>query len=309
VQSLLLGNVIKILKKEGFELVELVDTKPRCFDIIARKKDKILLIKVLYNIDSLKLETAEEMRKIAKLLNATPIVIGEKFKFDFLERRVVYTRYNLPVVNLATFYDYLRGELPYIYSAPGGYYVKIDAEKMRKARESIGMSIGAAAKILGVSKRTVMNYEEGGDASVEIAIKIEEIFGDVIKRIDFSEFVKNESEKEDELGEDNEVISKLREIGMSVYTVKHTPFDAISKFERREILMGLKQVREIEKRAMLIGRVSQVMCIDAAYITEREMKKKIESVAFVHKEELNCIDSPEDFISLIDEKTGRCENA
>jgi putative transcriptional regulator len=309
VQSLLLGNVIKILKKEGFELVELVDTKPRCFDIIARKKDKILLIKVLYNIDSLKLETAEEMRKIAKLLNATPIVIGEKFKFDFLERRVVYTRYNLPVVNLATFYDYLRGELPYIYSAPGGYYVKIDAEKMRKARESIGMSIGAAAKILGVSKRTVMNYEEGGDASVEIAIKIEEIFGDVIKRIDFSEFVKNESEKEDELGEDNEIISKLREIGMSVYTVKHTPFDAISKFERREILMGLKQVREIEKRAMLIGRVSQVMCIDAAYITEREMKKKIESVAFVHKEELNCIDSPEDFISLIDEKTGRCENA
>jgi putative transcriptional regulator len=212
-------------------------------------------------------------------------------------------------VNLATFYDYLRGELPYIYSAPGGYYVKIDAEKMRKARESIGMSIGAAAKILGVSKRTVMNYEEGGDASVEIAIKIEEIFGDVIKRIDFSEFVKNESEKEDELGEDNEIISKLREIGMSVYTVKHTPFDAISKFERREILMGLKQVREIEKRAMLIGRVSQVMCIDAAYITEREMKKKIESVAFVHKEELNCIDSPEDFISLIDEKTGRCENA
>jgi len=309
VQSLLLGNVIKILKKEGFELVELVDTKPRCFDVIARKKDKILLIKVLYNIDSLKLETAEEMRKIAKLLNATPIVIGEKFKFDFLERRVVYTRYNLPVVNLATFYDYLRGELPYIYSAPGGYYVKIDAEKMRKARESIGMSIGAAAKILGVSKRTVMNYEEGGDASVETAIKIEEIFGDVIKRIDFSEFVKNESEKEDELGEDNEIISKLREIGMSVYTVKHTPFDAISKFERREILMGLKQVREIEKRAMLIGRVSQVMCIDAAYITEREMKKKIESVAFVHKEELNCIDSPEDFISLIDEKTGRCENA
>ena len=308
-QSLLLGNVIKILKKEGFELVELVDTKPRCFDIIARKKDKILLIKVLYNIDSLKLETAEEMRKIAKLLNGTPIVIGEKFKFDFLERRVVYTRYNLPVVNLATFYDYLRGELPYIYSAPGGYYVKIDAEKMRKARESIGMSIGTAAKILGVSKRTVMNYEEGGDASVEIAIKLEEIFGNVIKRIDFSEFVKNENEKEDELGEDNEIISKLREIGMSVYTVKHTPFDAISKFERREILMGLKQVREIEKRAMLIGRVSQVMCIDAAYITEREMKKRIESVAFVHKEELECINSPEDFISLIDEKTGRCENA
>jgi len=307
VQSVLLGNVIKMLKKEGFEVVELVETKPRCFDVIARKDKKVLLIKVLYNVDSLKVEVAEEMRKIAKLLNAIPIVVGERFKSDFLERRVVYTRYNLPVINLATLYDYLRGELPYIYSAPGGYYVKLDAEKMRMAREAIGMSIGAAAKKLGISKRTLMNYEEGGDASLEIAIKIEELFGNVIKRIDFSEFLKEE--KVDEKGDGNEIISKLREIGISVYTVKHTPFDAISKFKKREILMGLKQVREIERRAMLIGKVSQIMCVDAAYITEKEMKKKIDSVVFVHKEELESLRTPEDFISLIDEKIERCENA
>uniref|UniRef100_A0A7J2TH58 Putative HTH-type transcriptional regulatory protein ENP88_02200 n=1 Tax=Archaeoglobus fulgidus TaxID=2234 RepID=A0A7J2TH58_ARCFL len=306
-QSVLLGNVIKMLKKEGFEVVELVETKPRCFDVIARKDKKVLLIKVLYNVDSLKVEVAEEMRKIAKLLNAIPIVVGERFKSDFLERRVVYTRYNLPVINLATLYDYLRGELPYIYSAPGGYYVKLDAEKMRMAREAIGMSIGAAAKKLGISKRTLMNYEEGGDASLEIAIKIEELFGNVIKRIDFSEFLKEE--KVDEKGDGNEIISKLREIGISVYTVKHTPFDAISKFKKREILMGLKQVREIERRAMLIGKVSQIMCVDAAYITEKEMKKKIDSVVFVHKEELESLRTPEDFISLIDEKIERCENA
>ncbi|MEM4747492.1 MAG: transcriptional regulator [Archaeoglobaceae archaeon] len=307
-QSLLLGNVIRLLRKEGYELVELVDTKPRCFDIIARKDNRTLLIKVLYNVDSLKMETAEEMRKIAKLLKAIPLVVGEKFKFDFLERRVVYTRYNLPVINLATFYDYLKGELPYIYSAPGGYYVKIDAEKMRKARETLGMSLGAAAKKLGVSKRTVMNYEEGADASVEVAIKLEELFGNVIKRIDFSEFIKDD--KVYEKGEEeNEIISKLREIGISVYTVKHTPFDAISKVEKREILIGIKQVREIEKRAMLMGKVSQIICTDAAYITEREMKKRIDSVVFVHKEELESMQSPEDFISLIDEKTGRCENA
>ncbi|MDW7990193.1 MAG: transcriptional regulator [Archaeoglobaceae archaeon] len=307
-QSILLSNVIRILKKEGYELLELVDTKPRCFDLIARKENQTLLIKVLYNVDSLRTETADEMKKIAKLLNAVAIVIGERFKSDFLERRVVYTRYNLPVINLATFYDYLKGDLPYIYSAPGGYYVRIDAEKMRRARETLGISIGLTAKKLGVSKRTVMNYEEGSDASVEVAIKLEELFGNIIKRIDFSEFLKNEEIKEGE-EEENEIIYKLREVGISVYTVKHTPFDAISKFESRGVLMGIKQVREIEKRAMLIGKVSQIMCADAAYITEKEMRKKIDSIVFVHKEELECIRSPEDFISLIDEKIGRCENA
>uniref|UniRef100_A0A7C3MBS6 Putative HTH-type transcriptional regulatory protein ENW66_01685 n=1 Tax=Archaeoglobus fulgidus TaxID=2234 RepID=A0A7C3MBS6_ARCFL len=301
-QTLLMRNVVKLLRKEGYSLLELVETKPRCFDIIAKKGEQILLIKVLYNVDSLKMETAEEMRKIAKLLNATALVIGERFKFDFLERRVVYTRYNLPVINLATFYDYLRGELPYIYSAPGGYYVKLDAEKLRKIREARGITIGDAARMLGVSKRMVKNYEEGADASVDIAVKIEEVFGDVVKKIDFSEFFSEKGEEIESEEEEDEVVGKLREIGIAIYTVKHTPFDAISKFEEREVLMGLKQVREIERRAQLIGKVSEIVNANAAYITEKELKKRVSSVVFVLKEELESLDSPEDFISLINEK-------
>jgi len=301
-QTLLMSNVVKLLRKKGYSLLELVETKPRCFDIIAKKGEQILLIKVLYNVDSLKMETAEEMRKIAKLLNATALVIGERFKFDFLERRVVYTRYNLPVINLATFYDYLRGELPYIYSAPGGYYVKLDAEKLRKIREARGITIGDAARMLGVSKRMVKNYEEGADASVDIAVKIEEVFGDVVKKIDFSEFFSEKGEEIESEEEEDEVVGKLREIGIAIYTVKHTPFDAISKFEEREVLMGLKQVREIERRAHLIGKVSEIVNANAAYITEKELKKRVSSVVFVLKEELESLDSPEDFISLINEK-------
>ncbi|MEM1579172.1 MAG: transcriptional regulator [Archaeoglobaceae archaeon] len=307
-QSLLMSTVIRLLKKEGYRLLELVDTKPRCFDLIAKRGEQILLLKVLYNVDSLKMEIAEEIKKTAKLLNAIPIVIGERFKFDFLERRVVYTRYNLPVINIATFYDYLKGNPPSVYSAPGGYYVKLDAEKIKKARESMGISIGETAKRLGVSRRSVRNYEEGADATIEIAIKIEELFGDVTRKIDFSEFVKGEQISE-KVEKGNEIIDRLREIGISVYTVKHTPFDAISKFENREILMGIKQVREIKKRAMLLDKVSQIVSVDAAYITERKFKERIGSVVFVLKEELENIFSPKDFISLIDEKTRREGNA
>ncbi|HIP58164.1 MAG TPA: transcriptional regulator, partial [Archaeoglobus profundus] len=106
-QQILVNAVIKILKKAGFKVTDVIETKPRCFDIVARKDDTVLLLKVLYNIDSLKYEMAEEMKNIAKLLKASPIIIGERFKLNYLERGVVYNRYGLPAINTATFYDFI----------------------------------------------------------------------------------------------------------------------------------------------------------------------------------------------------------
>ncbi len=303
----LIESVVKILQKAGFAVADLAETKPRCFDVVARKDDTVLLLKVLYNVDSLKPEAAEEMKKLTKILHASPIVIGERFKFDFLERGVVYTRYGLPVVNLATFYDFVvDGIHPYVYSAPGGYYVKLDSERIKKARERLGLSVGDMAKMLGVSRRTVKKYEEGTDTSLSIAAKIEEIMGTfVIKQIDLLNFVDADiNEEEKELGgEEGEIIEQLRVIGLSVYPVKQAPFDAVSQAKEDQILTGIKQVREIEKRAKLLGKISEAIDAEAAYITDKVCKKKVESVVFVLKEELYSVSNAKDFISLLREKS------
>jgi len=305
----LIESVVKILQKADFNVADLAETKPRCFDIVARKDDVVLLIKVLYNVDSLKPEAAEEMKKLTKILQASPLVIGERFKFDFLERGVVYTRYGLPVINLATFYDFvIEGIYPYVYSAPGGYYVKLDSEKIREARERLGLSVGDMAKMLGVSRRTVKKYEEGTDTTLSTATKIEEIIGTfAIKEIDLLNFVEaniNE-EEEDVEGEEGEIIEQLRVIGLSVYPVRQAPFDAVSQAKEDQILTGFKQVREIEKRAKLLGRISEAIDAEAAYITDKVCRKKVESVVFVLKEELYSVSSAKDFISLLREKS--CE--
>jgi len=306
----LLESVIKILLKAEFNVADLAETKPRCFDIVARKGDIILILKVLYNVDSLKPEAAEEMKKLTAILEASPMVVGERFKFDFLERGVVYTRYGLPVINIATFYDFIIEDIPpYIYSAPGGYYVKLDSEKIKDAREKLGISVGKMAKMLGVSRRTIKKYEEGTDTSLPIAVKIEEILGTfAIKQIDLLNFVDKNLEDEDICfeGEEGEILDQLRIIGLSVYPVKQAPFDAVSRVENRQILTGVKQVREIEKRARLLGRISEALKTKAAYITDKDCKKRVDSVIFVLKEELYSVSSPKDFISLLQEK--RSEN-
>jgi len=310
-QNLLITNIMKILDKAGYVVTDLVETKPRCFDVVARKGEHILLLKVLYNIDSFKPEMAKEMIIIAKMLNASPIVIGERYKSDYLERGVVYTRYNIPVINTATFYDLVVDSIfPLVYSAPGGYYVKLDSEKIKRARESLGMSTGDLAKLLGVSRRTVKLYEDGVDTNIENAIKLEEILGEnVVKEIDILNFVKNldlnpdmiEREKDFKESE-SEILTQLQCIGVDVVTVKHAPFDAISKADDVPVLTGIRQVREIPKRVGLIGKINRIISTMATYIVERKVKVKDDNVVILMKEELSCVSNAKDFCNLIEEK-------
>ncbi len=313
-QGLLITNVIKILDKAGYVVTDLAETKPRCFDIVARKGEIVLFLKILYNIDSFKSEMAKEMKIIARVLKASPVVIGERYKSDYLERGVVYTRYGIPVLNMATFYDMIVEDIkPLIYSAPGGYYVRLDNEKIKRAREELGMSAGELAMLLGVSRRTVMLYEEGIDTNIENAIKLEEILGEsVVREIDVLNFIENLEELEDgemyDYGEkEGEIIFNLREIGVDVIPVKHAPFDVISKPEDEPVLTGIKQVREIGKRISHMGKISEIVSKMAAYIVEREVKCRDDNVVIVMKEELNCISNPKDFYRLLYEKKDRQE--
>ncbi len=304
--TVIVESVLRILSKAGYTVTDLVETKPRCFDIVARKGDVVLLLKVLYNIESLKAETAKEMKIIAKLLKASPIVVGERYKNDYLERGVVYNRHGLPVISTATFYDFVvEGVYPVVYSSPGGYFVKIDGKRVRELREKLGFSLGDVAKFLGVSRRTVKKYEENVDASVETALKLEELLGsEVIKAIDLLDFVKDErveTVRKIEEGE-MEIVKQLECIGVKVYPIKQAPFDMVSQAEEERILTGVRRVKEIDKRATIMGRISRVLSTKAVYIVDRKVNIDVNSVAFVMKDELECLSSPKDFISLLREK-------
>ncbi|MFP3909298.1 MAG: transcriptional regulator [Halobacteriota archaeon] len=306
-QATVVDSVLRILEKSGFEVTDLVETKPRCFEIIAKKAENVLLVKVLYNIDSLKPEIAEDMKSVSILLKASPIVIGERFKFSYLDRGVVYNRYGLPVINTATLYDLIVDKIPpVIYSAPGGYYVRLDSERIREVREELGISLGVVAKELGISRRAVKKYEEGVDTSVENALKLEDILEtNVVKAIDILRFVGKEVNEQRDIGlsdEEAEIVDQLRYLGIKVYPIRHAPFDVIFKPIDELVLTGIRQVKEIEKRAFVLDKVSSTLSTDAAYIVEKSIDRDIGSVIFLVKEELDTISSSKDFVSLINEK-------
>ena len=115
----LLQNIYQLLNKEGFETSNIYDHS--CFDLVARKKLLILLLKALVNIDTLNEAHTEEIRQISKVFLASPIIVGMKSKNHILEEDIVYERHGLPAIGLETLKNMIvYDEYPEILADRGG---------------------------------------------------------------------------------------------------------------------------------------------------------------------------------------------
>jgi|Deesub1362A_J573_1020465.scaffolds.fasta_scaffold00145_45 putative transcriptional regulator len=312
-QHELLEKVQRILATGGFEVSEACFTKPRCFDLVARRERTILLLKTLYNIDALKFSTAKELRAVAKLLEGSPLVVGEKSRESRLERGVVYSRHNIPIVNLATLYDFfVRRIYPMVYSAPGGYYVSLQTEVMKEVRLAKNLSLGDLAKLVGVSRRAIKKYEDGMDATVETALRLEKVLETyLIKAIDLIDFefkeeiIVDDDEYFQNMDErEREIAESLMNIGFDVYPTPYAPFDAVSMDKHKDstILTGMKDSPKIiEKRATIIGNISKVTNKKAAYIVDDVKEAEIDGTVMVKRELLESVSNVKDFLAFLDE--------
>ncbi|HDR72312.1 MAG TPA: transcriptional regulator, partial [Methanoculleus sp.] len=135
-QERLLQMVISVLITADFEVSDRCDIRPRSFDLVSKRGDLILIIKVVSHIDSVSEDVASDLSLIAWHLRGTPLIIGERTRDAELERGAVYLRNGINAMNVATLYDDLvEGIPPLVYASPGGLYVNIDGELVRSLRE------------------------------------------------------------------------------------------------------------------------------------------------------------------------------
>src|SRR5439155_849633 len=132
------------LAKTGFFLSRPHGERGLCFDFVARRDDTLLIVKVLQNVDALNKETAHELLEVARILEASPLVVGERSGTGSLEDGVIYTRFGVSILSRRTLGEFLEeGVPPFLYSAPGGLYVRLDADALRRLREERQVSLGA----------------------------------------------------------------------------------------------------------------------------------------------------------------------
>ncbi|MCK5397167.1 MAG: helix-turn-helix domain-containing protein, partial [Thermoplasmata archaeon] len=263
-REILLKEVHELLQKNGFATSNPKDLIHAGFDIVARKDSLILIVKIAANASSINHHAVAGMMTLAQAVDGSSIIIALKAGSDPVEDGVMYTRAGIPLISPQTFYDLIvEGVPPLVYAASGGYYVNVNSEMLRKARQG-GMSLGELAEMGGVSRRTIRMYEDGMSAKLEVAIRLEEKMG--IELIIPAEPLAPMAEKPIEVEEDvaeglsRDIFLRLHQIGYSVKQANRCPFDAVTRDKRTILFTGVGQKdSDLARRARIISNLSKIL--------------------------------------------------
>jgi len=238
---MLIQKIGTMLEKRGFDHW----AYSGCFDIIAKKRRDMMLLKVLDNIDSLQESQANNLRVLSRNLGAFACLVGTHTRYERLDDDVIYTRFDVPSFTPSALEHILDGNPPHVYRAKGGFFVEVEPSKMSKAREKKGLTQEELARRVGVTKKSIYEHEHRTMKAIKETVEnIEKILKDDLTvpfnlKIEISNVSNNPK-----TGFEKSVGMDLKKIGFRVDYVYQTPFNIIAK---EEILI-LNDAEENQRR-------------------------------------------------------------
>ena len=306
----MIQEIRNTLRKTGFYLSDNINTRGMSFDIIGRRDQTLLLIKVFQNVDAFTKANADELKLIANALRGSPIIIGHRSGGGRLEEGVIYSRFGVPIISKETFVDYFEeGVPPYVFSAPGGLYVRLDEELLGKLRQHRNVSLGTLAEVAGVSRRTVQMYLDGMSATIDIALRLEEFFGEPlvipVNPFSYSKEIEQILTSWGALDPfEKHVFNKLKRLGYDVLPTVKCPFEALTTDINTLFLTGIRARNEnVEEKVAIVSSISKVTERDSVIFVEKQgIRVSIRGTPLIGKEELKKIKEREEIQDLIKER-------
>ena len=217
------------LLNKGFTIKSLTRC---CFDMIARKGSRILLVKVLADANAISDEYAEQMKNLSNYIEASPFIVAERAGSE-LEENVVYSRHGVYTLSFHTFRNSIENKLPYIISSKAGLTANISGERLKSVIEESGFSLSDLSKKIGVSRRMISNYEKGSQITIQKAEKLYDMFGhSVFEKIDI--FAQQGMPLP--AGRETTITRKYSELGFEASETRKVPFNVIARKEEDIIL-------------------------------------------------------------------------
>jgi putative transcriptional regulator len=302
------------LRTAGFDVSEKILSRPSCFDVVARRKDQLAFIKTHENIGNISMLDVLELRTLSKHLSAASVLVCEKTRHRTMEDDTIYSRYGIYAITPLTLEDItIHGNNPLVDATPGGYYVRLDGERLKQERQKRGLSVGKLAEMTGISRRTIYGYEKAmARASVSAAYKLEYVLGvPLAQGIDV--FQRSPEQDKGFLAAAKRIISthhclrsvehKLSKLNIFVAHARRAPFDFIAKSQENgvNIVGGVTDGKErnFERRVMEIVSVGKVLNVQPVVIAENERKIESNDITWVRRDELEKISDIADLRSLL----------
>ena len=253
VEKSLLAESLRLLRELGFRVSTPSESRRASLDVVARRERALVVAKAVEDVDKVSEGLSVELRKVASALSATPLLIAGRKSGEVVEEGVAYEKLGVWAVAPTTLSEAARGDGPYVYSKLGRYYVKIDGERLRAARVRRGLSLGDLARMVGVSRKAIYEYERGGmDATLEVAVRMEEVLeSSLALPVDIFTPPTARPPARDEGGRDvdpleREVMSKIRKLGFEAFHFRKAPFNIIARSRRNRLLIRVSE--RLDKR-------------------------------------------------------------
>jgi putative transcriptional regulator len=285
-------QVKEVIEKNGYLQVA-IEGVHSAVDLIAEKKDKKLLIKVVENIDSVSRDVALELCKLADFIGAQPLIIGERSKNLVLSEDLIYKRFSISCVSAKGF-EYLLDGLPQPIAAKGiGAKVRIDGTKLKEIRRINNISAEELAQKIKISKSSVYRYEHNyAYVSLEVANRINNFFK---SRLDAG---KEEVESNILYSKDNEM--QLAKTNVRALSVKRLPFNIIAKGKTNYYEIASEgDIRTLVKRAVVLKEIMETFKNNYSFFVIESDKKEIMNLPVIKKDKLYNINSEAELLEII----------
>ena len=297
-KDFLVNKIVNSLEKKEFQLF----LTSGCFDIAARK-EFLMLIKALTNIDGLVEEQAQSLKTISYFVSAYPLVVSERTNRGILSDEVIYSRFQVPVVAPGLFDNMIEEEIiPEVKAIKGKYTVVINAVYLRKKREELNLSLEKLSKQIGISKKALYEIEnQRVNPTVDTVKKLEELLG-----IDLKVPYKMERVERTYVEPKNEFQKKVSlefsRLGVDNSAVASASFEIIGK-EKTSLITGLSNnTVKIKRVVSQVKGLSSIFSSQGMFVAKRSHEQAIDGVPIVLESELPELESSKELNKLIREK-------
>ncbi|MEW6069097.1 MAG: transcriptional regulator [Candidatus Thermoplasmatota archaeon] len=303
-------EIKKILEQGNFSASEYC--RSSVFDFVARKGELLLFIKLLSNIDAMRYEIAKELKTICKFLRGVPIAISKRSGSGEIKDGTVYLRHDVLTMSERTFEELaIENVKPQVYAMPGGFYARIDIEKMKRIRRTRKISLGEVARAIGVSRKAVQLYEQGMKPEIKTALKLENFMGEtLIMPIDVSYYTREFEAISFEFNLEKleffkrAVFSRLSKLGYEVLPTFRSPFTGLTKNEREAFITCIDENEKLlAKKTRLIASISDVVKRISVFFVKKSEKKNFSGIPVIAWEDLKETTSSEEVTEIILERT------
>ncbi len=297
-RAALIDKIADDLLKEEFE----VFITQGCFDIAA-KREKLMLIKCLTNIDGLNQGQAKSLLTISYFLSGYPFVVSMRNNRSFLANDIIYSRFELPVVTPKMFENIIEEEAHTLKSAKGRHTFEIDTTMLQMRRYELKFTLEELSKLVGISKKALYEIENSRTDPTQYTVKkLEHVLNVKLRKI-YKPQSAEPAYMEPSTQLQKTVNKELSRIGVENTAVQHAPFEIAGKGEFSFITGLSKTSKKMKRVAISVKKLSGIFESSAFFVSNKRKNRTVEGLPILLEEDLPEIESAKGLKKLIEENS------